>query len=639
MKRLFSLFALLILAGAGCSQSSLGNDLGGAESGAQWIVYGTFEGFQTNVDATKLGDGASPNGQNTTPNEGDRVSIRDLGYDLFPDTATYSTTSTEVGSLHTFRRRDGENIFLRAVSTTLEWYDTSTDEWETLKNGYTSDDFGFADNNINSDQSSYVYFGNGAEPYSRWTGAHTNINGAVASGTTLLTVDDVSEFDSVGTIAINGTEYDYTSASGTYIAISQAQGIQGALADNESIAQAIRTFPQTTFPRGNILLFADNRVWVSGVSSTSDVVYFTSYGSSTDFGAMDTLISDSTDASAGLFNLAEGGGAVTAMVMDEQAIYIFKRSIIYKATLNDTTYSIYPLKTFDQKSQTTGAINKRSTFASGNGIFFLTPDNQIMWLQRIADIDYPQVVAASDAIKETVDGLNFNEATGIVYRDKAFFALKSDANLNENDTVLVLNLSTQQWDTPIIGWNVGDWAIYQDSTIEELYFGDGVTANVYLVNDTTTDYIYDVKANWRTKQFSFGVPQGLKYIENVYVEGYISQNTDLTISLLLDEDGFTQTYSTTLKGTESAYIYDSTEYNVFGFSPFGTKRFGSDDASVIRKKFRVYLGKEMRQIPSYTAQLEFASEGENQQWEITNFGFLVRQAPQPEKRELFHNFK
>lgn len=632
MKRL--LLVALILLGAGCSQPA---QLGTSESGSQWQVISQFTGYTTNVDPAKVPDSASPQGQNTTANEGDRISIRPAGYELFPTTADFSATSTPVESLHNFRTRSGENIMIRSVSTTLEYFETGNDTWETLKTGYTSADFGFADNNINTDQASYVYFGNGAQPFSRWNGAHTLTNGTVSSTLSYIVVDSTVGFDSSGSVVYCGQTVAYTSKTATQFNFAGAGSVE--CADNKGVAQAPREFAGATFPRGNIYLFADNRLFIAGVSSTSDVVYFSAYASSTDFGDLQTLVTSSTAATAGLFNLAEGGGAVTAMVMDEGSIYIFKRSIIYRATLTDSLYSITPLKTFDQKSQTTGAVNKRSTFTSGNGTAFITPDNQIMLLQRVETIDYPQITAISEPIKNTVDSMYFDDSSGITYKDKLYFSGKMSSDSTTNDTVLVYNLSTKQWDAPVVGWNVKDWTIYQDSNIEELYYGDSLTANTYKIITKAEDYIFDTVANWRSKRFDFGLPHGQKTIENIFVDGYISPSTNLRISLLCDEDGITQTYSTTLAGTETDYIYNSTSYNAIGLKAFGSERFGSSADVSGKKRFRVYLGKDFRIPTCYSAQLEFASDQANASWEVTSFGFLVNPTPVLEKRSLFHSFR
>ena len=83
----------------------------------------------------------------------------------------------------------------------------------------------------------------------------------------------------------------------------------------------------------------------------------------------------------------------------------------------------------------------------------------------------------------------------------------------------------------------------------------------------------------------------------------------------------------------------STVLNNFGLTKFGVNRFGSNDDSSGKKKFRVYLNKELKINPFYNAQIEFISDGSNQQWEVLVFGFEVKLHSEPKLRKLFKNFK
>lgn len=613
----------------------LGNSASAGERGGTWYVFDKFSGFQTKYDRTKVDDGANTNGQNTTINDGDRISSRNLGYELFPTTATYATTTGGIKSMHTFRKRDGENILMRSYGTVLEYYDENTDTWEIIKSGLTSGQkFGFADYNINTDLRSYVYYGNAKDNFARWDGVHTQLNGAVAIGDSVINVDDAQYFTNTGSVIYCGTTTAYSAKTATSLILSASTTV--VCADNAAIASA----PTETAgnPKGNIYMTADNRLWIAGVTSTPQAVFFSKYGDATEF-TTTTLITDNTDTSSGIFNLGEGGGGVTAMIQDEQAIYLFKRSIIRRATLSDTTYTLSTLKPFDGKSQTVGGTNQGLTFTSGNEVFFTTPDNQIMKLARVENVDYPQINAISDIIKPTIDPASFVDGTGIVYKNKAYFSAKATTDAIANNTIFVFNLQTKTWDSPIIGWSVADWAVYDDGSGEELYFGDALTNNVYKIISEPLDYIYDFAANWRSKEFNFGLPQTQKVIDNVFIEGYISPNTSLTISLLLDEDGYTQTYQTTLLGTETGYIYSSVDYNVFGFEPFGYERFGSNTDQSGKKKFRVYLAKNFTPIPFYNAQIEFASDGQNQSWEIIAWAFNVKSYTQNTKTSLMRIFQ
>src|SRR3990167_10782114 len=68
-----------------------GDELGISLPGGQWFTIDKFDGYQTKADPSKVTDGANPQGQNTSINDGDRITVRDVGYELFPS-GTASTT-------------------------------------------------------------------------------------------------------------------------------------------------------------------------------------------------------------------------------------------------------------------------------------------------------------------------------------------------------------------------------------------------------------------------------------------------------------------------------------------------------------------------------------------------------------------
>lgn len=599
--------------------------------GFGWYMFDQFTGFKTEVDASKLDNGGSPNGQNTVINDGDRVSIRDFGYTI---TGQASTTEDYIGALHTFRRRDGENIMIRSHGNFLQYLEEGNDTWEILLSTSTSSLYDFADYNINTDLRSYTYFGNGTDPFSRWSGAHvlTSSTGVTSTATFVLTTNPTDlGFPPSGDIVYCGSRIPYSSWNANGFQVTSAH----TCAASKGVAQGVDQFP--TGIKGNIYLAANNRLFIAGIASTTQAIYFSRYGNATDFvGA--SLITESTASAPGIFNLGEGGGAVTGLALDEGAIYGFKKSVIYRITLDgDGLYSLTPLKPFDGKSQTTGAVANSSIFTGGNGVFFITPDEQIMDLARIENVDYPQIVPISNPIQTTIQSGQYASSSGVFFQDTAYISAISNDDDNRNDTVFVWNDTVQAWESPIIGWNPSVFTIYDDGDGDALYFGDSRVAQVYEVTDDAIDNELGVTANWRSKQFNFGMPQTLKELDNFYVEGYISDNTTLTISLLYDEDGDTQTFTTEFAGTEESFIFNAPEFNLFGFHPFGFERFGSSDASN-NNKFRIYLNKNLRRVPFYNLQVEFASDGVGQDWEVTSYGFSIKQSTQPEDRDLYRAF-
>lgn len=604
---------------------------------ARWIVTDTFQGYQTKNDPSKVNNGANPNGQNTSSNNGDRISIRKEGYELFPAGAA-SFATTDITSLHTFRKRSGENILMRSYSTVLEYYEEGADEWTTLKTGLSDGaEFDYADYNINTDLQSYVYFGNAVDDFSRWSGAHGVLTTAVALGDSTIIVDTDEDFlIGSSTIIVCGTELsvNYFDSDNTTFHLT---GTSSIACDNGSgVAETITTYADN--PKGNIYLVDDNRLFISGIASTSQAIYFSEYGDATNFVGAD-LVTDSTATSPGIFNLGEGGGQVVGMAADEESIYFFKKSTIRKATLSDTLYTLGDLKPFDGKSQTIGATNNAGIFTGGNSVFFITPDNQMLSLGRVESVDYPQVNRISEIISPTVAEFNFDEASGIVFRNKAYFSAKSNTDVSQNNVVLVWDIQNKKWESPIVGWQVADFVVYDDGNNDALYFGDSNSPNVYKVTDEAIDGEFEVVSSWRSKQYSFDLPHAQKQMVDLYVEGYISQNTTLTVNLLLDEDGYTESFSHEVNGTDDYIIYDSTTFNTIGLTAFGTNRFGSQADVSGKKKFRVYLGKDFRPVPFYSAQIEFTSEGEAQDWEVLNYAFKTRPYTVETRRDLYQAFK
>lgn len=640
MKKLISLVVIFALGFAIVNDTRQQEDtekaLAASFPDAKWSVVSQFDGYQTKVDPSKIANGANPQGQNTSSNSRDRISSRKEGLALFPE-GTASATESPIKSIFTFRKRSGENIMIRTYGTVMEYYEEGNDTWESLRSGLTSSkEFDFGMYNINTDLSSYVYFGNAFDNTARWTGAHSLSNGAIASADTTITVDDISGFLVTGTLRFCGNTTTY---SGINLLTNTftLTGTAGAdCADNRGVTQNVEELP--TLPLGNIFLVANNRLFISGIASTSNAVYFSEYGDATNF-VEATLVTESTATAPGIFNFGTGGGAVTGMALDENSIYIFKRSAIWRATLSDTIHTLTILKPVDDKGQTVGAVNNKSIFTGHNAVYFITPDNQIMALQRVEQIDYPQIIPISEVISNTVEDLDFSDSAGIVFRDRAFFSMKTSSSVDKNDTVFVYNINDKIWDSPVVGWNVSDYTVYDDGNGEDLYLSNSISPNVYTVDESGIDDIYEVTASWRSKQYDFDAPQSQKEMVDLFIDGYISPNTTLNISLLLDEDGYTGSYSTEISGTDSDLIYDSSEYNRFGLSVFGTNRFGSNEDLSGKKKFRVYLGKDFRPEPFYNCQLEFASDGEAQDWEITNFGMRVRPYSVEEKRSLYLPFR
>lgn len=607
------------------------------DSRGLWVVFDKFSGYQTKADPQKIDKGANPVGQNTYINDGDRISVRNLGYELFPSTATEDTSSTIITNLYTFRKRDGTNIMLRTHDTKMDYYHANIGTWESLKTDFTGNGsvFGFADQNTNADQTSYVYYGNAVDNYARWTGNVSKLTGPVAPGNLTINVDSTNLFPATGTVIYCGVTTTYSAKTGTTFTIPAAAS---SCALGRGVAQVPQEFPAA--PKGNILMVDNNaRMFLAGVTSSTQTLFYSKTADASDF----TFSSPRLANDGGVINMPEGGAGITGMASDEGAVYIFKRNLIKSVTFtqdeNDLPL-IKLIKPFDNKSQTVGAVSAKSIFAGGNAIFFVTPNNEIMSLSRIETIDYPQVVPISDIIKPTVNGMVFSSSTGIYWKNKAYFSAKQSSDSTLNDTLIIYDMRRQQWESPVVGLNANDFSIGRFNDAEDLYFGSASAQNVYKINSTPLDSAFPVTANWRSREETFGFPYALKSIDNFYIEGYITDNTELAISLLYDEDGFTQRLTTSYVGGEqnSKYLYTASAYNVIGLNPFGFERFGSNTDLSGKKKFRIYLAGNLRRVPFYSIQVEFASDDAADDWEILQYGYHVIMETQEMRTGLIRSF-
>jgi len=586
---------------------------------SKWIIRDVFPGMMTKKDASKVVPGASVGGRNVMFTDMDRIAVRPLGYETYPADSEALSDTTKVHSIHTFRRRDGSNILIRGQGSKMQCFDETTAGWVVITSGLTvGASIGFADQNINTDQSSFTYFGNAYQPYSRWSGNKTHLTVALNPTATTVAVAGAQGFRTVnGTIVIGGVRKTYSSRTNTIFTLTGQAGTTCAV--GIPVVEAIHRYPNN--PKGNLLLANSNRVFVAGATQVASAVWFSKYGDATNF-INAVLVTGSTATDPGIFNLAEGGGAVTGMALDENSTYFLKRGLIYKATLSDTLYTLTPLKPFDGKSQTTGSIG--DPFTSENGTIFVTPDKKIYHLTRLPQVDYPQLVPISDPIKTTVDALYFENFKGITFRESAYIACSSIKG-GGNDTILVYDLKDQIWHTPISGWNVSDWAIYDngDGDGDQLYFASNNSLNVFKVTTTPLDGEFSVEAVAIMNQETFGAPAERKFLENFFLEGYIGANTTLNISLLFDDNGFTQQLSGSIQGNETAILFDTDNLNQFGTNPFGIEAFGASSDEIGLKKFRVYMKDGLRNIPFYSLQLQLSSDGDNQQWEVINVGYKV----------------
>lgn len=149
---------------------------------------------------------------------------------LAPREGTLLLGSSNASTLPTrgfynFRRSlDSDEMLIKTYDDEIEIYSKSfaTAGWNRLKNSFTvGQEFGFVTSLVNTDNEDYVVFCNRYEPYQRWTGAATLLNGALAGAETALTVDTTLIADIYESKTASASSATTLDVSGTPWAASQ----------------------------------------------------------------------------------------------------------------------------------------------------------------------------------------------------------------------------------------------------------------------------------------------------------------------------------------------------------------------------------------------------------------------------------
>lgn len=155
---------------------------------SNYLIIDSFTpGFQKRRDESSLPIGALRSSINLELTEREGLSPR-KGEALIGEAGTGSG----IKSAWSFKKAEGNDILLKTYEDKIEYYNNESNAWCLLKDGYTSGkEFAFKEHKINTDATDLLYFCNGYEPYSRWNGYESKLNGDLVGGETEIIVDSV----------------------------------------------------------------------------------------------------------------------------------------------------------------------------------------------------------------------------------------------------------------------------------------------------------------------------------------------------------------------------------------------------------------------------------------------------------------
>lgn len=590
-------------------------------------VLSQWHGLHTALDSDAIPDGRSPSLKNV------RIAGSHFrgakGYSLI---GTRVVAAGEVTSKFTYRRNDGDEVMVRVRDSgsagTLEWYDATNEEWYTLLSSLTTGKImGFAEFNYsNGDEDvNQMIFCNGTENMSVWTGAVTRLTAAVTATDTTINVVSTADFPATGTIMYNGTEIAYSGKAATSFTVASAHASAGA---DDGVAEAADDSTHSGITKGNILLSAQDRLWIAGINASPLAFDYSDEGAAFTFtgGANRSDSGSETALNIGgkITGLAEKGGKI--IVLGEDGAEAF--SFVYP-----TSTTKAPVYEEIFRAPGKGCLFHKSVFKVGQEVYFANKNG----IASLADVEGTNRIFDKSITRDilpTAKTYDFSEAAAI-YHDKESILLmscKSDSDLTGNDTVIGVEFyrtaggttkqgipvdSEDTYGIIILDWVANCWAILDD----ELYFGSSYEQNSFKAFDTYQNDGAPRTIRYATKRFNSGDPFQNKESRLIGVRGMIKDGTDIEAKILYNA-GFLGEVTKTIEST-GAYVSQNT-LNTIGAFALGLNPMGATLEEVAElKEFIVFLDVGV-DYNWKDIQIVFESETDGGTFFISHVGFSIQ---------------
>jgi len=255
----------------------------------------------------------------------------------------------------------------------------------------------------------------------------------------------------------------------------------------------------TNPPKGKVLAYFKNRLWVANVGTNPEWVYYSD--------ALDTLTGFNT--STQIFKVESGSATeVMAMVTLGDSLIIFKEDSVHELVVAGATAAYWTLRPIKKRY---GCVSFDCAKENGGIIYYMSNSGV-----RTLGGKYDEI-PMSRLVKTTWDTINWDyivRSRMVIHDNKVYVAVPTGSSTYA-DTVLIWDVLLEQWDI-ITGWNVGSWGIYRELTAgntsayeEVLMYGDAADGKVYHCFKSTqfTDAGTAVDLDWQTKAFDFGDPE------------------------------------------------------------------------------------------------------------------------------------
>lgn len=515
---------------------------------------------------------------------------------------------------------------------------TGTVSWLDLIAGLSSISFQYVNFWNSTAVKAYLLMVNGQSGIYEWTGAITTVLSATLNTITTSGTKTFAQlgFTATGSLIAGGVTFAYTGGTST-TTLTGVTGNASGLVAGTPIYQApvftavgSMTFTTTpTPPTGftfDLIDQVNNQVFFGSLAS--NLVYMSKAGTYKDYSQSTARIQYEGDQ----FTTQ---GLLKAFIPEDDKLYIsagldewyytefVQTTITNQTTGTTTTFENAELKrlktTTGQAAQAQNMVTKIK-----NNIVYVSYEPIICSLGNIANyLNVPQVVDISFPIVNDIDKYDFTGGSVFYTKQFVFVAIP------KHSLFLMYNMTNPQdpyWEAPqtiplSCFSQVGNQVLGHSSLTSESY----VLFNGY--SDRAADSQHTGAPINAAAVFAFqtaGLRAKRKSFNKFFVEGYLSENTQITVSMFYraPSSGLTPDQSFTIDGTGS-YVLGQDDNNSLGKYSLGKEPLGGDSVILpLQNKLPYYFAviKTTTRFPYLNFQPVFSSYGVDQPWEIVSFG-------------------
>lgn len=479
----------------------------------------------------------------------------------------------------------------------------------------------------------------------QWNGAVTTFASATSNTVTKQGTNTWGQegFSATGSIVIGGVTATYSGGAGTTTLTGVSVDFS-ASAVASIIHQSVITTPLasmtsilTTFGPTVIGCGKTNQIYLG--ASNSNSLYISKNNNFKDFsfstpriageGALKVLQAPATKFIAQESNL--GVDTYDMYISEGLSAWQVVRLTVQVTSASDGTQTgseqldLITLKTAPLQ----GALSERLVCKMKNNIVFVGNDKVANFLGYLSYQFVPAIIDFSFPIIDDQASYNFTDASVFYHKNYIYEAIPKAGLVrvynmtDQTKQYMSFNRDfedvTQQpwfWEAPIT-YPVSGFYVTPDkglcmhsyTTSESYQAFTGLDFNGQDITANAT-FSYDDKGD-RTQS---------KMSDEIWVEGYIQQNTVLNVGVTGDLDAEAVLQVVTIDGSDNSIVAYGSGAHSLGTTPLGAEPLGGANLNTVNRPAWFHVSKTLAQNTCYLEQLSFATKGVALAWELICFG-------------------